>query len=90
MLRIGLRFSIFIISNRGWVGFSGGYNLVYHQSQASTSNLYSMITSIPIPQRVLVIGGGPTGLVALRNLLERGKFEHVELWERRDDIGGVW
>ncbi|TFK33754.1 hypothetical protein BDQ12DRAFT_614699 [Crucibulum laeve] len=42
------------------------------------------------PKRVLVIGGGPTGLVALRNLIERGQFEHVELVERRDDIGGVW
>src|SRR6266545_5048262 len=45
---------------------------------------------IIIPRRVLVIGGGPTGLISLRNLIERGKFEHVELWERRDDVGGVW
>ncbi|KAF8961151.1 hypothetical protein BDZ97DRAFT_1905592 [Flammula alnicola] len=43
-----------------------------------------------IPKRVLVIGGGPTGLVALRNLIERGHFEHVKLYERRDDVGGVW
>jgi len=46
--------------------------------------------AIQIPKRVLVVGGGPTGLVSLRNLIERGKFEHVELWERRDDVGGVW
>ncbi|KAF8970781.1 hypothetical protein BDZ97DRAFT_1753585 [Flammula alnicola] len=47
-------------------------------------------STLPIPKRVLVIGGGPTGLVALRNLIERGHFEHVELYERRDDVGGVW
>ncbi|KDR73187.1 hypothetical protein GALMADRAFT_251771 [Galerina marginata CBS 339.88] len=44
----------------------------------------------PVPKRILVIGAGPTGLVALRNLKERGQFEHVELYERRDDVGGVW
>lgn len=42
------------------------------------------------PKRVLVIGGGPCGLVALRNLLERGEFDDVQLVERRDNIGGVW
>ncbi|KAF7289728.1 hypothetical protein MIND_01346400 [Mycena indigotica] len=42
------------------------------------------------PRRVLVIGGGPSGLVTLRNLLERGDFEDVQLVERRDDVGGVW
>ncbi|ESK87207.1 flavin dependent monooxygenase [Moniliophthora roreri MCA 2997] len=45
------------------------------------------------PKRVLVIGGGPSGLVALRNLTVLGKdhgIERVELVERRDDIGGVW
>jgi cation diffusion facilitator CzcD-associated flavoprotein CzcO len=48
------------------------------------------IKAQPVPKSVLVIGAGPTGLVGLRNLIERGKYEHVELWERRDDIGGVW
>ncbi|KAF9005388.1 FAD/NAD(P)-binding domain-containing protein [Hymenopellis radicata] len=42
------------------------------------------------PKRILVIGGGPAGLVSLRNLTDRGQFEHVELVERRDDVGGVW
>ncbi|KAH9475741.1 Calcium/calmodulin-dependent protein kinase [Psilocybe cubensis] len=47
--------------------------------------------STPVhPKRVLIIGGGPTGLVSLRNIKERGQFEHVELFERRDDVGGVW
>ncbi|KAG7095315.1 hypothetical protein E1B28_006080 [Marasmius oreades] len=44
------------------------------------------------PKRILVIGGGPTGLATLKNFLELGKdtFERVELVERRDDVGGVW
>ncbi|KAF7293820.1 hypothetical protein HMN09_01177900 [Mycena chlorophos] len=42
------------------------------------------------PRRVLVVGGGPCGLVTLRNLIERGGFEEVSLVERRDDVGGVW
>jgi len=46
--------------------------------------------NMPVPKCVLVIGGGPTGLVTLRNLTERGQFEHVELYERRDNVGGVW
>lgn len=41
------------------------------------------------PRRVLVIGGGPVGLVTLRNLLERGGCD-AALYERRDDVGGVW
>ncbi|KAF4610058.1 hypothetical protein D9613_010294 [Agrocybe pediades] len=43
-----------------------------------------------VPNSILVIGGGPSGLVTLRNLIEHGKFERVELYERRDDVGGVW
>jgi cation diffusion facilitator CzcD-associated flavoprotein CzcO len=42
------------------------------------------------PKSILVIGGGPSGLVALRNLIRHGQFERVELVERRDDIGGAW
>ncbi|KAJ7503682.1 hypothetical protein B0H11DRAFT_1710581 [Mycena galericulata] len=42
------------------------------------------------PRRVLIIGGGPCGLVSLRNLIERGHFDEVVLVERREDVGGVW
>ncbi|KAL4063751.1 hypothetical protein V8B97DRAFT_1893959 [Scleroderma yunnanense] len=42
------------------------------------------------PKRILIIGGGPCGLVTLRNCLHRGEFTDVQLVERRDNIGGVW
>jgi cation diffusion facilitator CzcD-associated flavoprotein CzcO len=45
---------------------------------------------VPIPKRVLIVGAGPAGLVSLRNLLERGQFDTVQIAERRTDIGGVW
>ncbi|CAO1637211.1 unnamed protein product [Parajaminaea phylloscopi] len=45
-------------------------------------------------QKVLVVGGGPSGVVSLRNLTsphEDGSvgFDTV-LYERREDVGGVW
>ncbi|KAJ7174190.1 hypothetical protein C8R43DRAFT_977337 [Mycena crocata] len=42
------------------------------------------------PQRILIVGGGPCGLVSLRNIVERGQFGEVVLVERREDVGGVW
>jgi len=41
-------------------------------------------------KRVAIIGGGATGLVTLKTLLEEGAFETVRLFERRGDVGGVW
>jgi cation diffusion facilitator CzcD-associated flavoprotein CzcO len=48
------------------------------------------MSALPRPRRVLIIGGGAIGLVTLRNFLQRGDFENVELVERRANIGGVW
>ncbi|KAG2123708.1 FAD/NAD(P)-binding domain-containing protein [Suillus cothurnatus] len=42
------------------------------------------------PKNLLIIGGGPCGLITLRNCLHRGTFSKVQLVERRDDVGGVW
>lgn len=48
------------------------------------------------PKRILIIGGGASGLVTLRNLThkdpgsESGPFDEVMLYERREDVGGVW
>lgn len=44
-------------------------------------------------QRVLVVGGGPAGVVALRNLSTDQQGSHgfdAVLYERRENIGGVW
>ncbi|KAF8137773.1 hypothetical protein K438DRAFT_2030975 [Mycena galopus ATCC 62051] len=35
------------------------------------------------PRRILIVGGGPCGLVSLRNLVERGQFDEVVLAEKR-------
>ncbi|KAG1842814.1 hypothetical protein C8R48DRAFT_737321 [Suillus tomentosus] len=42
------------------------------------------------PKNLLIIGGGPCGLITLRNCLRHGTFTKVQLVERRDDVGGVW
>ncbi|CAD6932544.1 unnamed protein product [Tilletia controversa] len=63
---------------------------------ASGSGSTPRILDPPRPKSVLVIGGGPAGLVTLRNLLQHGPndapppFERVQLIERRADVGGVW
>lgn len=54
-----------------------------------TALLYYNTMSLQ-PNRVLIIGGGPCGLVTLRNCLHRGTFSQVQLVERQDDVGGVW
>lgn len=59
-------------------------------SIGNTSTISTSTVNDARPKRILVVGGGPTGLVALRNLQERGAFEEVQLVERRDDVGGVW
>lgn len=41
-------------------------------------------------KNVAIVGGGASGLVALKTLLEEGAFDNVTLLERRNDIGGVW
>lgn len=45
--------------------------------------------------KVAVIGGGPTGLVTLKYLLEAQKFFpgaqiEADLFEKEDDVGGVF
>lgn len=50
------------------------------------------------PESILIIGGGATGLVTLRNLVEQVGTDSLgtyplfspTLVERRDDVGGVW
>ncbi|KAJ8522332.1 hypothetical protein ONZ45_g1113 [Pleurotus djamor] len=44
----------------------------------------------PRPKRVLIIGGGVSGIITLRNLALYAELDEVKLVERRSDIGGVW
>ncbi|EMG46795.1 fmo1 Thiol-specific monooxygenase [Candida maltosa Xu316] len=45
----------------------------------------------PLYNRIAIIGGGPTGLAALKALaLEPVKFQKIDLFERRDKLGGLW
>ncbi|ODQ63781.1 FAD/NAD(P)-binding domain-containing protein [Nadsonia fulvescens var. elongata DSM 6958] len=50
-----------------------------------------MTVSSPKYRRVAIIGGGPAGLAAAKALgLEPTKFERVDLFERKENIGGLW
>ncbi|KAJ5568040.1 hypothetical protein N7450_010526 [Penicillium hetheringtonii] len=44
----------------------------------------------PRYKSVAVIGGGPSGISAVKALQEEKVFERVRLFERRDRIGGIW
>lgn len=45
----------------------------------------------PRYKRIAVIGGGPTGLAAVKALsLEPVNFSWIDLFERRDRLGGLW
>jgi cation diffusion facilitator CzcD-associated flavoprotein CzcO len=37
--------------------------------------------------RVVVIGGGPSGLVAIKNLLNKAE---IICYESKSDVGGIW
>merc|ERR1711892_1548640 len=39
--------------------------------------------------KVAIIGAGPAGLSAAKHLIEAG-FENVTIYEKSDEIGGVW
>lgn len=40
-------------------------------------------------KRVCIIGGGPAGLVSLKNILSSDNLTGT-LYEKGDDVGGVW
>lgn len=44
----------------------------------------------PRYQSVAVIGGGPSGISAVKALEEEKVFQTVRLFERRDRVGGIW
>ena len=46
---------------------------------------------VPPPyRRVAVIGAGPSGLAAVRALEKEKIFEAIRVFERRDQVGGLW
>ncbi|ORX62821.1 FAD/NAD(P)-binding domain-containing protein [Hesseltinella vesiculosa] len=50
------------------------------------------MTTFPLPtiQRIAVIGAGPAGLVAAKQLLQEQAFESVTIFERNSAVGGTW
>lgn len=48
---------------------------------------YFPVIDAKVPKRVLVIGGGPGGMMAAITAAERG--HHVELWEKANRLGGA-
>ncbi|KAJ9476921.1 Thiol-specific monooxygenase [Pseudozyma hubeiensis] len=59
----------------------------------ATSSLLSMATtstSTTAPRRIAIIGGGPSGLSSLSQLLSISPHFHVTLFERRSTHAGIW
>lgn len=42
------------------------------------------------PQRIAVIGAGPSGLAAVDALAKEKCFETIQVFERREQVGGMW
>jgi cation diffusion facilitator CzcD-associated flavoprotein CzcO len=68
------------------VSYSGGYDTGYDASQATAWR-----DGVPIYDRgetICVIGAGPSGIVAIKNLMEHGFA--VDCYERETGVGGAW
>ena len=48
-----------------------------------------MATATRRPQRIAVIGAGPSGITAVKNLLDEG-FRDIVCFDRNDVVGGNW
>ncbi|KAL4886266.1 hypothetical protein BJY04DRAFT_178775 [Aspergillus karnatakaensis] len=46
--------------------------------------------SLSTVRRIAVIGGGPSGVAAVKYLLDEKCFDTVDVFERRSSLGGVW
>lgn len=65
--------------------FSGRSNRCLSNAEAGYEEI-RQIQPTANPKKVLIIGGGPSGLESARVLAKRG--HHVELWEQSDILGG--
>ena len=41
-------------------------------------------------RRVAIIGGGPTGIASAKYLLAEDIFQAIDIFEQRDNVGGIW
>jgi len=52
------------------------------------------MTRAPSPKAIVIVGAGPAGLAALKEVLDAPQFKSGEwtpiVFEEREDIGGVW
>lgn len=44
----------------------------------------------PAIRKIGIVGAGPVGIAFARYLLAEKAFEQVEIWEQRDNVGGIW
>lgn len=69
-----------------YAGFSGKIMQCAVNPHAFAEDYYPVVAGDP-SKRVLVIGGGPAGIMAAVTAAERGM--QVELWEKRNELGGL-
>lgn len=41
-------------------------------------------------ETVAVIGAGPCGVPVAKALVAEGKFKKIQVYEQRDNVGGLW
>lgn len=44
----------------------------------------------PRYKRVALVGGGPAGLAAIRELVQEQCFDYIRVFERKDRVGEIW
>lgn len=69
-----------------FAGFSGMIMQCAVNPRAFAEDYYPVLPGDP-NKRVLVVGGGPGGIMAALTAAERGM--QVELWEKRNELGGL-
>lgn len=51
------------------------------------------VNKLEVPKKVrsvAIIGGGASGAISLDSLIKEGAFEKITLFERRENLGGIW
>jgi len=79
-------------------GTNGDFSSIQHAPPPQSPNTVAEDPRIGQPKRCLIIGGGPAGLISLHEFVnpvnrtsdESSEARHVELYERRVEVGGIW